>query len=364
MGSRRRAHLALRCALLAGLLLAGVGVAGQSPASARPERPAPIGSDPFWAGTAYSGDFPDPTVMRVGRTFYASSTTIAALNIPVTTSTDLRTWTPRRSSDPARPWLNDAMPSGAVWAKKQRTANGKVFWPTWAPSIARLGTRRFVAAYSVPRAGDGRRCISLARSASPLGPFTDRSRAPLTCLGGGAIDPQIFRDRGAVWLLYKVEGSPDRIMVRRMTGSAAGFSPASRNVVLMTPRAAWEGAVVENPAMIRFNSRLWLVYSGNGYGSHRYATGHAVCRSVSGPCRRQGRLLATGPHLAGPGGAAPFVDLAGRLRLAYHAWRTGNIGYPSNDGCVDTKKGCAQRRMYVAILGPGNGDTLVVRRKY
>ena len=43
-----------------------------------------------------------------------------------------------------------------------------------------------------------------------------------------------------------------------------------------------------------------------------------------------GRLLYTGPYLAGPGGATPFVDRPGRLRLAYHAWRTGNVGYPSD----------------------------------
>ena len=66
-----------------------------------------------------------------------------------------------------------------------------------------------------------------------------------------------------------------------------------------------------------------------------------------------GRLLATGPYLAGPGGATPFLDRAGRLRLVYHAWRTGQVGYPSNDSCLRTSAGCPQRRMYVAILGTG-----------
>ena len=41
-----------------------------------------------------------------------------------------------------------------------------------------------------------------------------------------------------------------------------------------------------------------------------------------------GRLLYTGPYLAGQGGATPFLDRSGRLRLIYHAWRTGNVGYP------------------------------------
>jgi beta-xylosidase len=333
-------------------------------ATARTGRPAPVGSDPFRGGAAYFGDFPDPTMMRVGSTFYAYSTTIAALNLPAMSSTDLRHWTARPPSDPSHPFQNDAMPTAASWAERRSTPAGRVFSATWAPSVVRLGPGAFIAAYSVPRASDGHRCLSLARSTSPLGPFVDSTSRPLTCLGRNAIDPQVFRDRGAVWLLYKAAGSPDRLMVRRMTASASGFGPASRNSALLSPRTAWEGATVENPAMIRFHRRLYLFYSANNYRSARYATGYATCRSVTGPCTRVGRLLATGPYLAGPGGATPFLDPAGRLRLVYHAWRTGHVGYPSNDHCLKTSSGCPQRRMYVAILGAGAGGRLVVRRRY
>ena len=350
------------------VLAAGVAavlmLSGMSTAAARSDRPAAVGSDPFRGGEAYSGDFPDPTMMRVGSTFYAYSTTIAALNLPATTSTDLRHWKARPSYDPARPSDNDAMPSAARWAERRSTPGGRVFSATWAPSVVRMGPGRFVSAYAVPRAGDGHRCISLARATHPLGPFVDTTRGPLTCLGSNAIDPQIFRDRGAVWLLYKVAGSPDRLMVRRMTASASAFGPTSRNYALLSPRGRWEGATVENPAMIRFNGRLYLFYSANAYKTARYATGYAVCRAVTGPCTRMGRLLSTGPYLAGPGGATPFLDRAGRLRLVYHAWRTGQVGYPSNTSCQSTRAGCPQRRMYIAILGPGSRGELVVRRRY
>ena len=303
-------------------------------------------------------------MLRVGTTFYAYSTTTAALNLPAMTSGDLRHWTARPSSDPAHPFQNDAMPTAASWAERRSTPNRRVFSATWAPSVARLGAGRFIAAYAVPRASDGHRCISLARAGAPLGPFVDSSTAPLTCLGRNAIDPQIFRDRGAVWLLYKAAGSPDRLMVRRMTASASRFGPTSRNYALLSPRTAWEGSTVENPAMVRFHGRLYLFYSANNYKTARYATGYAVCRAVTGPCTRGGRLLSTGPHLAGPGGAAPFLDRAGRLRLAYHAWPTGNVGYPADTSCTGTSSGCAQRRLYVAILTTGPDGRLVVRRRY
>jgi hypothetical protein len=357
---RRQLLLGLVGGLLGGIVL-GV-LAG--PASARPERPAPVGSDPFRPGTDYRGDFPDPTVWRVGGRFYAASTTIAALNLPVTTSTDLVHWTARPAPDPAQPWLSDAMPEAARWAQRKISAGGRPFGATWAPSVARIGTgtaTRYVAAYSVIRARDGRRCLSLARSLSPFGPYIDSTSRPLACGPRGAIDPQLYVEGRAIWMFLKLQGPPDRILVRRMNSRATGFAARSRAYALLAPRAAWEGSVVENPAMIRYRGRRYLFYSGNAYASSRYATGYAVCSSVVGPCRRVARILASSSSLAGPGGATPFVDLGGRLRLAYHAWRTGHVGYPATDACLTSTAGCAQRRMYVATLAASSTGRLVLR---
>ena len=337
------------------------------PAQARPDRPAPVGSDPFRPGTTYSGDFPDPTVWRAGGRYYAAATTVAALNLPMTTSTDLVHWTARPAPDPATPWLSDALPRPARWARTTTTAGGRPFAATWAPSVARVGTgtaTRFVAAYSVSRASDGRRCISLARSRTSFGPYVDSTTRPLVCGARGVIDPQLYVEGRAVWMFVKLEGSPDRIQVRRMNGAATGFAAGSRARTLLRPQATWEGSVVENPAMIRYRGRRYLFYSGNGYASSRYATGYAVCSSVVGPCRRMARILYSGRYLAGPGGATPFVDRSGRLRLAYHAWRTGRVGYPATDACLTSTGGCAQRRMYVATLAATSTGRLVLRRRF
>jgi beta-xylosidase len=349
---------------LTGVLVALLVATMQPTASARPERPAPVGSDPFKPGAAYAGDFPDPSVWRVGQHYFAVATTVAALNLPLMTSTDLRTWTTLRATDPAKPRLNDAMPTPASWARNQAASGGRPWAATWAPSVARIFNGTSVLAYSVPRAADGKRCISLARSAKPTGPYVDTSKGPLTCGTYGVIDPQIFVDGTAIWMVYKMEGAPDRILVRHLNKYATGFAVGSRNYTLLTPQAAWEGSVVENPAMVRFRGRLHLIYSGNGYGTTRYATGYATCRTVIGPCKRKTRLLITGRYLAGPGGATPFFDVSGQLRLAYHAWRVGNVGYPSNTSCVGTPKGCAQRRMYVATLGADPKGRLLVRRYF
>ncbi len=311
---------------------------------------------------AYHGDFPDPTVWRVGSRFYAASTTVAALNLPVMSSTDLRTWTAKPRSNPADPWSHDGIPAPPSWAQK-KTSGGHTFMATWAPSVARLGNGSYVAAYSVPRASDGRRCLSLAHSSSPMGPYVDSSTAPLGC-ANGVIDPQIFIDGGRVLLLYKLLGSPGRIMIRRLNSTATAWGVGSANYPLLNPGAAWEGSVVENPAMVRARGRLYLFYSGNDWTTSRYATGYAVCQSITGPCRRLGRVLVTGRWLTGPGGATPFFDLQGRLRLAFHSWSHGNVGYPKSESCRSTAKGCAQRRMLLAYLVGGKGDHLRLHSWY
>ena len=363
MSAAPRAH-----ARVLGTALALVGVllvSGSVPASARTaDRTNARANEPFRSGAPYAGTFADPTVLRLGGVYYAAATTVASLSLPMTTSRDLRTWVPRAADDPATPTRNDAMPTAAPWAQPRTSAGGRVFWPTWAPSLARVGPSSYVSAYAVPRATDGRRCIGVARSSRPLGPYVDTTPRPLACGVRAAIDPQIFRDRGLTWLLYKYAASPDHVVVRRMTASATSLVPGGHTYPLLTARERWEGHTVENPAMIRVHGRLYLFYSANSYATSRYATGYAICQAVTGPCTKMGRLLSTGSYLAGPGGATPFMDRAGRLRLAYHAWRTGNVGFPSEDTCAGTTAGCPQRRLYVAWLATGAHGKLYVRQRY
>src|SRR4051794_4281501 len=191
--------------VLAGALLSS----GSSSASAGADRTYARGNAPFTPGAPYAGNFADPTVMRVGKVYYAAATTLGSRSLPMTTSTNLRTWLPRAAEDPAKPNQNDAMPTGARWAQTRTTSNGTVYWPTWAPSLAHVAVGHYVAAYAVPRASDGRRCISIAQGHRPLGPYIDTTTRPLACGGRAAIDPQIFRDRGLTWLVYKWASSPD-----------------------------------------------------------------------------------------------------------------------------------------------------------
>ena len=210
-------------------------------------------------------------------------------------------------------------------------------------------------AYAVQLAGapGTRMCISLAHATSAYGPFVDSTTGPLVCPTRGAIDPQVYvAPSGRPWLVWKKDHFPAQLWTRPMNRAATGILPARPAHFLAAVRQPWEGSIIENPAMIRFKKRYYLFYSANSYASTRYAIGYLVCKSWKGDCHRPRKkpLLATGGTIAGPGGPAPFVTPRTRLRLGYHAWTVGKVGYPTSDECRDEPGGCGQRRLYVASL--------------
>jgi beta-xylosidase len=335
-----------------------------TPALARARRP--VGKDPVRPGMRYHGDFPDPSVIRVGRRYYANSTTTDGLNVPTLISTNIRVWRARTATatDPR----GDALLRTASWSAGRQRRDGRFVATVWAPSVTRLGPRRYVLAYATVKRGPRRRmCVSLATAPTPAGPFTDRTRRPTVCPAHGAIDPQVYRPRrGRPWLVWKVDRRPASIRTHAMNRRGTRLLRRARTHVLARAAMRWEGRVIENPAMIRFHGRYYLFYSGNGYATARYAVGYLVCRSDHGGCRRTRSrpLLASHGGLAGPGGATPFVDRAGRLRLAYHAWRRGAVGYSRTHACLRRPAGCGQRRLYIATIRPDHRGRLhVVQRR-
>lgn len=350
------------------VLLAATLLVVAGPAQARPTLPAPIGQDPIVPGQGYTGDFPDPHVIRIGKRYVAYSTTSYGLNLPVVYSTDLVRWQvpPATAATPA----SDALPRTPAWSAGKELSDGRFRATSWAPAVAKIGSR-FVLAYATQVAGRPGRmmCISLASATSAYGPFVDSSAGPLICPPQGAIDPQIFKaPSGRHWLLWKLDRYPARIYVSRMNKTATGLAKKPKTTFLAKVKQSWEGSIVENPSMIRFKKKYYLFYSANSYASTRYAVGYMICKKWTGPCKRPRKkpLLRTKGSIAGPGGAAAFKDARGRLRLAYHAWTRDRVGYPSDDSCLQTDAGCGQRRLRIATLKvkPHTKGRLQVKRWY
>ena len=328
--------------------------AATSPASA-------VTGEEFKAGVAYNGTFADPHVVKVGRTYVAYATTTASKTLPIMTSTDLRTWTPRYSTDARSAWENDGMPRPASWAKRSFTKRS--FVPSWAPAAAQLPNGTWLVAYAPPRAGDGKRCISVATAGNALGPFTDTTRGPVVCPSDqAAIDPYLYRRGDRVWLMWKTQGrpriEPTKLWSREIDpdvarGGTVSFLPRSRPRLLLATARRWEGEVIENPAMITHEGATYLFYSGNRWTTSKYAVGYARCAGPAGPCSRPAAhpLLAAGSDVWGPGGATPFQDATGQLLMGYAAWRPGQV------------LGQHKRRLYLARLGVNGDGTLRVMNR-
>jgi beta-xylosidase len=313
-------------------------------ASAHDRGVNPVGSDRFTAGRYYHGDFPDPAVLKVGRTYYSYSTTISGLNLPVMASANLVSWRA----------VGEGLRNPAAWARQHRAGTRHVA-TTWAPTVVRAG-RGYTHAYATPVRGVSPRkmCISVSRSQRPASGYVDRTRRPLVCPAGrGAIDPQYFRARsGNLYLLWKSEqtnGYKAALWITRVLANGTRVAHVTRR--LLTASEPWEGGIIENPSMIGYRGRWYLFYSAGSYDDDSYATGYAICRTPLGPCTRApAPLLTTGGRVSGPGGAMAFYDGSRRLRLAYAAWDFGRTGYPTSTACLQSGLGCNQRRLHVATV--------------
>lgn len=122
----------------------------------------PAGADT--AGPVLGRNFPDPDVVRVGRTYHAYATNGEAANIQHATSTDLVHWSPAET---------DPLPRLGDWAEPTRSL-------VWAPEVFANG-HGFTMHYTARDRASGKQCIGVALSSSPDGPFLPTGKGPLVC---------------------------------------------------------------------------------------------------------------------------------------------------------------------------------------
>lgn len=339
---------------------------------------APAGAQEWLKpGTPHTSGYPDPSLTRFGSTIMAYATNNGGMDLPVKWSADYRTWTARveyegsaANRDGDQGYFNDAFPS-VPWGIDYDRCDAGLPWcdpkELWAPSVGLVGTR-YMAYHAVKVAPDGsfspygRFCIYASTAPTPMGEFTAASGSPIVCPSsstdpGGAIDPDVFTDEssGRNYLLWKTEGNAfgnfPAIWVAELNSAGTGLVGTPRKL-LQANGAGWEGSIVENPSMVKYQGRWWLIYSGNEYVTTNYAVGYATCSGPLGPCTRgwNNPILTTAAGRFGPGGADGIVDERGRLIAAYHAW-TGASG----------NRGTGSRTMRVAQLTTNGGTMSVVR---
>src|SRR5437870_7427647 len=174
-------------------VLSVIGMLAATCAAAPSANAAPETTATF-SNPVLAGDYPDPSIIRVGKDYWATATTSEwGPQFPILHSRDLVNWKIVGAVFPKRP----------AWA----VAN------FWAPEISESGGRYSV--YYVGRKKDGPLSVAVATADKPEGPYTDHG--PLVSQEDGSIDPMAGTgERYERWRLWKVDGN------RRKRGSIIG----------------------------------------------------------------------------------------------------------------------------------------------
>jgi xylan 1,4-beta-xylosidase len=224
------------------------------------------GAEQAFREPAIAGDHPDPSIIRLGREYWA-----------VSTSGD---WGPifpifrSRSSPEHWEQVGSVFKRPPQWAKTD----------FWAPELVNDRGRIFV--YYTARNHQGTLCVAVATAAVPDGPYTDHG--PLVCQPDGSIDASFIRNRdGTPYLVWKEDGNsrrqPTTIWAQPL--SRDGLRLEGKPTSLIKNDAPWEAGVVEAPYILRRGESFYLFYAGNsccGAACH-YAEGVARAHVLTGP---------------------------------------------------------------------------------
>jgi hypothetical protein len=195
----------------------------------------------------------------------------------------------------------------------------------------------FVMYYTVHDTALSVQCISVATSATPAGPFRDRSTGPLVCQPGhgGSIDPDPYVDpaTGRLDLVWKSDdnaiGQPTHIWAQPLAAGGLALSSGTSPTLLLTESAAWQAPTVEGPAVVRQGSTYYLFYGANSWNTASSGIGYATSPTLLGAFTNRspsGPWLGSTGNVIGPQGPMVFTDLTGVRRLAFAGWY-GPVGY-------------------------------------
>src|SRR5947209_844178 len=223
--------------------------------------------NPFW-----SGNFPDPFILKVRGHYYAYGTegekrpTPGTPVFPILTSPDLVQWS----------FVSKAMP-----------ALEKPFFGYWAPEVT-VQNNQFLLYYAV-HTEEFVASIRVAVADRPEGPFFDSGRDLTSHLVPWAIDPHVFRDQDGQWYLYmtiELWDNPEGFIgVGNVVDRLLGPFTLQGNLTLVTPpRHDWQlyqakrperkgvdWYTVEGPAVLRHRAQYYQMFSGGCYYRDNYA---------------------------------------------------------------------------------------------
>ena len=193
----------------------------------------------------------------------------------------------------------------------------------WAPQIFKHNGKYYMA-YTADEH------IAIAESDSPLGPFTQKVKKPLSG-PGKQIDPYIFKDTdGSLYLFHVRLQNGNRIFVARLKNDLSDIEENTARECI-SGEQPWENTenvkwpVTEGPTVLKLNGLYYLFYSANDFRNIDYAVGYATAKSPMGPWKKYEHNPILSRALIGQNGTGHgdfFTGDAGQLYYVFHTHHT------------------------------------------
>lgn len=143
----------------------------------------------------------------------------------------------------------------------------------------------FYMFYPSAQTPSGLKHISVARSSSPAGPFTEWITPLISSPDEQEFDPFVFTDDNGRTYLYWCTDKSGRnvISAQEMSSDLSAMIGARSEEIVGAPYAAWEKNICEGPVVIKNGGTYYLIYNGDAYDQADYAVGYATSSSPLGP---------------------------------------------------------------------------------
>jgi xylan 1,4-beta-xylosidase len=263
------------------------------------------------------GDYPDPSVAKIGDTYWASATSSNwAPAYPLLSSKDLIHWETKGYVFPQLPEWADYY----FWAPEISYENGKVY------------------IYYAAHRKNGNLCLGIASADRPEGPYKDHG--PLMCQEVGSIDAFPMRDEnGKLYLIWKEDansvGKPTSIWMSELKEDRSGLGEQKHE--LFRNEAPWESNLVEGVSMIRHGDYFYAFYAAAGCCGRdcTYATGIARAKHLIGPWEKypNNPIIANEGEWNCPGHGTP-IEKDGKFYFLYHAYSKEGSVYTGRQGLL------------------------------
>ncbi|HEX8427826.1 family 43 glycosylhydrolase [Hymenobacter sp.] len=269
-----------------------------------------------------AGDFPDPSITKVGDTYWATATSSNWGPVfPLLKSTNLTDWEL----------------AGHVFPNELPTWADYYFW---APEISQEGDKTYIY-YTAHKKG-GNLAVGVAVADNPAGPYRDLG--PLVGQEVGSIDGFPMRDeKNELYLIWKEDGNsrnlPTPIWAQRLNDEHTALLGEKKELFRNT--APWEGSLVEGVSMIKRNEYFYAFYAANGCCGHTctYGIGIARAKNLLGPWEKYEKnpVLTKNDKWACPGHGTVF-NRGNRWYMLHHAYDTRSFEFVGRQGVISEFK--------------------------